>query len=143
MAYNPVGEQITIINGDESALVLGGPGKGKTATALAAASRWLDRNPQGRALFTSFSNAAVQRLASSSGIGGKRVEFRTFHSVALEVLKDYGRFVGLRRPAVALDAMEQRLVAAESGWDATDEEAALEAYARDTGKVAFALSPPA
>ena len=141
MVFSPVGEQIGIVNGHDSALVLGGPGRGKTATALAAAARWLEEHERGRALFTSFSNAAVQRLASASGIRGSRVQFRTLHSVAMEVLKDYGRFVGLRRPATALDRMEERLVAAERGWPANDEEysIALQAYARDTGKVPFSL----
>lgn len=146
MSFVPVGEQIGIVEGDASALVLAGPGRGKTVTALAAATRWLDRYPRSRALFTSFSNAAVQRLAAASGIrAGRRVQFRTFHSIALEVLKDYGRFVGLRAPATALDNMEERLVAAERGWPSLCEDeyrSALEGYARETGKVPFTLMVP-
>lgn len=146
MRFVPVGEQIDIIASDKSALVLGGPGRGKTATALAAAARWLEENPRGRALFTSFSNAAVQRLAAASEIrAGSRIQFRTFHSISLEILKDYGRFVGLGAPARALDTMEERLVAAEHVWPTDDETAygqALEEYARRTGKVPFALMVP-
>lgn len=145
MPFVPVGEQVGIVDGEASALVLAGPGRGKTVTALAAATKWLDKYPRSRALFTSFSNAAVQRLAAVSGIrAGSRVQFRTFHSIALEVLKDYGRFVGLRAPACALDKMEERLVAAERGWPSDDDEyrRVLEQFARETGKVPFVFMVP-
>lgn len=140
--FVPVGDQIPIVEGDSSALVLAGPGRGKTVTALAAAARWLNSKPNGRALFTSFSNAAVRRLASASGIPpGRRLEFRTFHSVALEVLKQYGRFAGLAAPARALDKMEERLVIAENGWSGDHKEQLAE-YARRTGRVPFSLMVP-
>ncbi len=144
MPYTPVGDQIHIVEGDGSALVLAGPGRGKTVTALAAANRWLDKNPRSQALFTSFSNAAVRRLATASGlVAAARVEFRTVHSVAMEVLKAYGRFVGLRAPARALDRMEERLVAMEQGWSqGTEHKANLEEYARATGRVPFSLMVP-
>src|SRR4051812_17960596 len=61
--YAPSPEQRNIIESDLSALIIAGPGRGKTATAIAAADAWLKRNPSGtRVLFTSFSNAAVLRI---------------------------------------------------------------------------------
>jgi hypothetical protein len=149
MSFDPTGEQRAVIESDDSALVVAGPGRGKTAMALAAASAWLDRHrPPDRVLFTSFSNAAVQRIASAAGIRlarhRGRVQFRTFHSVALEVLRDYGRFVGLAGRASVLDKTEEHLLVAERGWDPADSayQETLRAVARETGRTAFDLMVP-
>ncbi len=149
MSFNPTDEQRAIIETDNSALVVAGPGRGKTATALAAAGAWLNRHgPPNRVLFTSFSNAAVQRIASAAGIGlaryRGRVQFRTLHSVALEVLRDYGRFAGFGARAAALDKTEEHLLVAERGWNPTDDAypEVLRAEARETGRVAFDLMVP-
>lgn len=148
--YEPTAEQLTIIDSDDSALVVAGPGRGKTATAIAAAKSWLARNPaSSRILFTSFSNAAVKRIATTAGIDpaglDRRVHFRTFHSIAMEVLRDFGRYVGLSKPARALDRTEERIIAAERGWDVGDEpryHAELKTLAREEGLVAFELMVP-
>ncbi len=149
-SYDPTDEQLAILNADSSALVIAGPGRGKTATAIAAAKAWLARNAApARVLFTSFSNAAVKRIATAAGLKlaapEKRVQYRTFHSVAMEVLRDYGRFVGLRKPARVLDRTEERIIAAERGWDSNDDaayRAALRKVAADDGLVAFELMIP-
>lgn len=63
----------------------------------------------------------------------------------MEVLRDYGRFVGLRAPARPLDTMEERLIAAERGWASLEHdeyERALREYARESGKVPFTLMVP-
>ena len=147
--FEPTDDQLAIIEADGSALVVAGPGRGKTVTALAAASAWLDRHrPPDRVLFTSFSNAAVQRLASSASIRlaryRGRVQFRTLHSVALEVLRDYGRFAGLSSRASVLDKTEEHLLVAERGWDPADDayQEILRSVARETGRVAFDLMVP-
>jgi len=148
--YEPTDEQRAIIGADESALVVAGPGRGKTVTAIAAARAWLARTPEpARVLFTSFSNAAVRRIAAAAGIDpaglDRRVQFRTIHSLAMEVLGNYGRYVGLRQPAKPLDGTEERLIAAERGWDQSDDEkhrGALNALARDEGLVGFDLMVP-
>jgi len=148
--YDPTDEQRAIIDSDDSALVVAGPGRGKTATAIAAVKAWLARNPAPSCvLFTSFSNAAVKRIAASAGIDPagleRRVHFRTFHSLAMEVLRDFGRYVGLRKPARALDRTEERIIAAERGWDVGDASryhATLKALAREEGLVAFELMVP-
>jgi len=148
--YDPTDEQRAIIESDDSALVIAGPGRGKTVTAIAAARAWLARVPEpAQVLFTSFSNAAVKRIAMAAGIDPagleRRVQFRTFHSLAMEILRDFGRYVGLRRPARALDSTEERLIAGERGWDQSDEEryrVALRTLARDEGLIAFELMVP-
>lgn len=148
--YVPTDEQRAIIEGDDSALVVAGPGRGKTVTAIAAARAWLARTPEpAKIVFTSFSNAAVRRLADAAGMKAanleRRVQFRTIHSVAMELLRDFGRYVGLRRPAKALDGTEEKIIAAERGWDPADDAtyaAALRALAREEGLVAFDLMVP-
>jgi len=148
--YDPTEEQRAIIEADGSALVVAGPGRGKTVTAVAAAREWLARTPEpAKVLFTSFSNAAVRRIAAASGIDpaglDRRVQFRTVHSLAMEILRNFGRYVGLRQPARPLDSTEEKLIAAERGWDQSDDEkhrAALMALARKEGLVGFDLMVP-
>ena len=148
--YDPTPEQNAIIKSDASALIIAGPGRGKTATAIAAADAWLKRNPQGgRVLFTSFSNAAVRRIGEAAGISLKiherRLQFRTFHSVAMEVLRDFGRFGGLKCPVKTLDQPEERMIAVERGWDQEDEAAYsenLRKLAQEEGRIAFGLMVP-
>lgn len=148
--YKPTDEQRIMVDGNDSALVVAGPGRGKTVTAIAAARAWLARTPEpAKVVFTSFSNAAVRRLADAAGINAagleRRVQFRTIHSIAMEILRDFGRYVGLRRPAKALDGTEERLIAGERGWDRSDDgsyHAALKALAREEGLVGFDLMVP-
>jgi superfamily I DNA/RNA helicase len=148
--YTPTDQQRAIIDGSDSALVVAGPGRGKTVTAIAAARAWLARTPEpAKIVFTSFSNAAVRRLADAAKMKTanleRRVQFRTIHSIAMEFLRDFGRYVGLLRPAKALDGTEERIIAGERGWDRGDDatyDAALKALAREEGLVAFDLMVP-
>lgn len=145
--YKPTDEQRAVIEADNSALVIAGPGRGKTVTAIAASRAWLARTPEpAKVLFTSFSNAAVKRIAAAAGIDpaalDRRFQFRTIHSLAMEILGDYGRYVGLRRPARPLDGTEAKLIAAERGWDQSDDNkhrAEVRTLARDEGLVVFDL----
>lgn len=148
--YDPTDEQRTLIESDDSALVIAGPGRGKTVTAVAAAQAWLTRaSESSQVLFTSFSNAAVKRIAAAADINpaslDRRLQFRTFHSLAMEILRDFGRYVGLRRPASPLDGTEERLIAAERGWDKSNEQHyndRLRSLAREEGLIAFQLMVP-
>ena len=149
-AYVPSDEQRQLIESDSSAAVIAGPGRGKSASAIAAAKAWLERHPgHGRVLFTSFSNAAVKRVAASAGIDlrqhTKRLQFRTFHSVAFEILQDYGRFVGLKTPLRVMDETEANLIASEREWhDLGNPEwnAAVKSLARQEGLIGFDLMVP-
>ncbi len=149
-AYLPSDEQRQLIESDDSAAVIAGPGRGKSATAIAAAKAWLERHPgHGRVLFTSFSNAAVKRIAASAGIDlrqhTRRLRFRTFHSVAFEILQDYGRFVGLKTPLRVMDETEASLIASERDWhdlESAERAAAVRSLARREGMIGFDLMIP-
>lgn len=147
--YTPTDEQRVIITSQQSALILGGPGRGKTATAIAAAADWLRRRPGESVLFTSFSNAAVQRVGEAAGLAigprDRRLQFRTFHGIAMEILRDFGRFAGLATPVRALDSTDARITAVERGWlDVSAEQRTEELVrlARTEGRVAFELMVP-
>ncbi|MDP2859335.1 MAG: AAA family ATPase [Bacillota bacterium] len=75
-------------------LVLGGPGSGKTTTALWAARSFLEaKQPvhSGRVLFLTFSRSAVSQIMSRSPgvISGytDRVEILTFHALAYRLIR--------------------------------------------------------
>lgn len=141
MAYLPTPEQLALIEGRGSGLVIAGPGRGKTVTALAVARERLKRSA-GKVLFTSFSNVAVRRMMTavdlSSGFEKQRLEFRTLHGVAMDVLASYGRFAGLKRPAAPMDRFEELLLRAELGSADADADAAILAHAGASGRVPFA-----
>ena len=90
-----------VVHSDDSLLVLGGPGTGKTTTALWSARAFLE-NSEGsqspRALFLTFSRSAVsQIMARSPGvISGyeDRVEVTTFHALAYRLIGSFGRYAG-------------------------------------------------
>ena len=87
---------------DANILVLGGPGAGKTTTALWAARTFLENPEQGatlRVLFLTFSRSAVSQIASRSpavltGRYRERIEILTFHSLAYRLLRAFGRYSG-------------------------------------------------
>lgn len=94
-------------------LVLGGPGSGKTTTALWAARTFLEaQKPTRWALFLTFSRAAVSQIASRcravlSGMEG-RIEIVTFHGLAFRILNAFGRYAGLGTTPVSIQS-ETRL----------------------------------
>lgn len=82
-------------------LVVGGPGTGKTATALWAARTYLE-SPEAsacdRVLFLTFSRTAVGQIAQRApgiltGVGD-RIEIFTFHALAYRTLRQFGRYAG-------------------------------------------------
>lgn len=79
-------------------LTLGAAGTGKTTTALWAAREHLVEDETDRALFVTFSRAAVTQIAERArGVFaqvGNRIEVHTFHSLAYRVLTAFGRYGG-------------------------------------------------
>lgn len=82
-------------------LVFGGPGTGKTTTALWAAREELDRpdaTPWQRVLFLTFSRTAVGQIARrASGVFSDkraRIEISTFHSFAWRLVRAFGCYTG-------------------------------------------------
>lgn len=147
--YSPTNEQKDLIKTDKSALIIAGPGTGKTRTAIEKAMievRKFDEDSPHRILFLSFSNAAVHRLLSSAKIVFSRKErrflkFRTFHSCAADILKNYGRFVGLPHKIKIMDTLEEKFNAFEKGWTDSDDDYAekLHLLAKKEGLLAFSV----
>jgi superfamily I DNA/RNA helicase len=122
--FKPTPDQEHILMTDKSAVVKAGPGTGKTRTAIEKARRYiakLTHESSEEILFLSFSNAAIYRLASAAKIRfskkeKSRVRFMTYHSFAAEILRMYGRFVGLPPKIHIMDTLEQKLVSLEEEW---------------------------
>lgn len=121
----PSPEQKKVIESPGSALIIAGPGTGKTRTAIAKA-RWsiskLRKPLTEKILFLSFSNASIYRLADSAKINltiaeKRNTKFQTFHSCAVDILKSYGRFVGLPPKISIADTLEQTLITIENNWE--------------------------
>lgn len=112
-----------ILIGDRKILTLGGPGTGKTTTALWAARKYLEcssRTSADRVLFLTFSRAAVsQILVRSPGILSNhenRIEIMTFHALGYRILRAFGRYAGYGTSALSLqtDARSKLLGSDES-----------------------------
>ena len=134
-----------------SALVIAGPGAGKSRTALEIAKRFLECIPENeKVLFLSFSNAAIRRLSEASGTDNartarRRLVFATYHSLAAEVLASYGQFAGLPGKTKVIDNLEERFVAIENGWDDSDKTGYRKSifdHARNTGEMGFRTLVP-
>ncbi|TXK35120.1 UvrD-helicase domain-containing protein [Nonomuraea sp. C10] len=139
MNYRPTPSQRAVIDAsDPVLLVLGGAGTGKTTTAAAAVRSTLQRldeqlqgvepsrllrTPPARALFVSFSRAAVaqilERTAEILGPFQSRVEITTYHALAYQLIRQYGTAIGLPTPTLATDS-EARLFAQQSTLRYTD-----------------------
>lgn len=90
-----------VLHSDDRILVLGGPGTGKTTTALWTARTYLETSneiPAPRVLFLTFSRSAVSQIMSRSPgvLSGleDRIEILTFHALAYKLLRAFGRYAG-------------------------------------------------
>jgi superfamily I DNA/RNA helicase len=147
--FKPTGKQKALIKIKESALIIAGPGTGKTRTAVEKARvevHSFDENSAYRVLFLSFSNAAIYRLLSSANIVFSRNEkhylrFMTFHSCAADILRNYGRFVGLPSKIKIMDTLEEKFIAFEKGWTNLDKDyyKKLQTLAKTEGLLAFSV----
>lgn len=102
--FNLCSKRRTILKKDGHMLIIGGPGSGKTTIALIKAHRIVTRGlPDTQSvLFLSFSNAAVQRIAESAvgllrGEIGEKIEIKTYHSFAWDILRSHGYLLSRRR----------------------------------------------
>jgi superfamily I DNA/RNA helicase len=121
-------EQKHVIENTGSALIIAGPGTGKTRTAIEKA-RWsihrLTKINTQKVLFLSFSNAAVFRLSQSANMNltsaeKKIAQFQTYHSFASDIIKSFGRFVGLPSKIRIADTLERTFIGLENNWEFSD-----------------------
>lgn len=108
---------------DNISLVFGGPGTGKTTTALWAARKMLDRSDVPgwkRVLFLTFSRTAVGQIArrapSVFGENPESIEISTFHSLAWRLINAFGRYIGQGKqmPQLATPARTKLMGSAET-----------------------------
>jgi DNA helicase II / ATP-dependent DNA helicase PcrA len=132
-------EQLEVLRESRDTLVVGRPGSGKTSVALVKALRFLDNvDDDAQVLFLSFSNAAVQRIRTASGlvvpkVVSSRLRVTTFHAFCFDVLRSHSRLVGLPRLGTVVLPHEERIVVAEAGGS-SDGLARLE---REEGRLTF------
>jgi len=65
----------------------------------------------------------------------------TFHSCAADILRNYGRFVGLPPKIKIMDTLEERFIAFEKGWTNSDKDyyKKLQTLAKTEGLLAFSV----
>lgn len=102
MAFTICEKRQSVIDEQGHALVIGGPGSGKTTLALLKSKGILDTLEPGQSiLFLSFSRAAVQQILKRcreilTKEEMKRIDVRTYHSFCWDILHCHGRLLGGR-----------------------------------------------
>ena len=102
MAFTICAKRQSVIDEQGHALVIGGPGSGKTTLALLKSKVILETLAPGQSiLFLSFSRAAVQQILKRcreilTKEEMKRIAVRTYHSFCWDVLHSHGRLLGGR-----------------------------------------------
>lgn len=102
MAFTICDKRQSIIDEEGHALVVGGPGSGKTTLALLKGKGILDSlKPGQNILFLSFSRAAVQQIQKRcreilAKDEMRRIDVRTYHSFCWDILHCHGRLLGGR-----------------------------------------------
>lgn len=116
MGLNPNQEEVA--NHFESrALVIAGPGSGKTSTITARIGRLLLRQvPPPQILCITFTNKAAEEMRErieKQYTVGKKIHICTFHALCVELLRTYGQMLGYTRRFTILDSDEQEELMAQ------------------------------
>ncbi|MCE4555033.1 UvrD-helicase domain-containing protein [Roseateles cellulosilyticus] len=137
---------------ERHALVIGGPGSGKTTVALRKAARRIQDglSPGQSVLFLSFSRAAVARILDAAAVEvskeeRERLSIQTFHSFFWDILKAHAYLLGAPDKLTILLPQDEK--AFSGGIDDEDEGWAewvleRERLFREEGRIAFDLFAP-
>ncbi|MGF6411493.1 UvrD-helicase domain-containing protein [Paraburkholderia sp. MM5482-R1] len=146
---NAIDPRQVILDCEGHALVLGGPGSGKTTVALRKSIKRIKAGlrPGQAVLFLSFSRAAVARIVDAAKIEATkeeqgRLSIQTFHSFFWDVLRGNAYLLGAPRKLSIL--LPQDEAAMSGGIDRHDDgwpewEVERERLYREEGRVAFDL----
>jgi len=144
----------SFLGSDGDALVLGGPGAGKTTIALLKAGREAATGrlkPNQRCLFLSFARATVARVTETAQEqldqeALRSIAIDTYHGFTWKLLRSHGYLIGLPRPLALITPPDEAALLAEvRASSATKAERALrtrqeqERLALREGKVSFDL----
>jgi len=144
----------SILECDDHALVLGGPGSGKTTIALRKAVRRISAGlaPGQKVLFLSFTKAAVARVADAAKIEApkgqrERLNLQTFHSFFWEILCSHAYLLSVRKRLRILMPQDERVLSGGIKEDKHPEKWAVwmaerERLFREDGRIAFDLFGP-
>jgi len=141
MAFTICEKRQSVIDKQGHALVIGGPGSGKTTLALLKSKGILDTLAPGQSvLFLSFSRAAVQQILKRcreilTKEEMKRIDVRTYHSFCWDILHCHGRLLG-GRPLRMMAPSEEGTRRTQFDGDWTVESRRLK---EDEGVVCFDL----
>ncbi len=143
-------EHQQILDAEGHVLVTGGPGSGKTTTALRKAIKYINEKklqPGQKILFLSFSRAAITRIQESAEeLDFKKykdlISIQTFHSFFWEILKTHGYLLGSPYRLKVLSPHDEASLLSgrqndEAGWLAERDILFL-----SEGKVTFDLFAP-
>ncbi|KVQ46105.1 DNA helicase UvrD [Burkholderia cepacia] len=134
------------------ALVIGGPGSGKTTLALRKAVKRIRDGmlPGQSALFLSFSRAAVARILDASKLESNKAEqaqlsIQTFHSFFWDILKAHAYLLGAPHKLSILLPQDEKAKSGglgddDEGWDEWIVE--RERLFREEGRISFDLFAP-
>jgi DNA helicase-2/ATP-dependent DNA helicase PcrA len=138
-----------ILEADGHVIVTGGPGCGKTTVALRKALLRIGSGllPGQKALFLSFSRAAVARIVQAARKDlpkevRRHLDIQTFHSFCWQLVRGHGYLLGAASPIRLLPPHDERAMRNgarddDPGWDAERERLFLE-----EGRIAFDLFAP-
>lgn len=135
------------IDCESHAVVTGGAGSGKTTAALRKAAVAIENgllHPHSTALFLSFANATIERVAEHAGAmldpdSMKRLEVSTYHGLAWSILRSHGYLLGAPRALSILSPGEENAFRAQLGDPDADVHAEFRRLFTDFGQVAFEL----
>lgn len=149
MDHAPCPLRDSVLDCERHALVIGGPGSGKTTLALRKALRCIGNGlkPGQTILFISFSRAAVTRVIDAAKTVVPRnqltqISVQTFHSFFWDLLRPHSYLIGAPRKLSILLPQDEKTFSGGINED-SDEwpqwEAERERLFRTEGKIAFDL----